>query len=578
MAKSLTRFGILAAFCLIAGSCDFPGSGDGDGSGGPDSSAYENHPPSIGLGSHTVRMKEGESKSITLKATDPDGDPVHFSVLNLDSLRALFPDGSKAITILAKGDSLIIGFVPGEAEGSYRFRIAAMDDAGGIAVEYLTIEVGQVNHAPAVSLTGPTSGSAYEIREGRTLTFKVDARDEDGDRVTLQPLDNPPWPRYGQGSYDTRTGDFVFAPSFQAAAAGSAALPELVFRARDDGKHPQTGQAAAQLTVLDSNSAPAWNAPYAAVQGWVGREMSLDLAPLFGGDAEGDAVAFSARPGTADRGAMRWSYTPGPGDAGRRECIITASDSHAPSASADLTVILYIAGAPGGSYVEITSPVNGLVTNATVLPVRWSIGGQEQADQTSEALAVEGPNLIRRSYADPLGNLLSDSIYVVRDTRRPPAPAVNVPARTNNPRPMWTWAGGVEGAGAFRFALDNPDPDAAGGEVPYTYFIPGYDLPEGTHVLYVQERDEAGNWSDPGAAAVEVDYTPPAVRILSPASGQWVFGDYVEVRWSVDGVEQFTQNGEYVPAGGAAWIRREAVDDLGNRGADSVYVFPITGP
>jgi hypothetical protein len=578
MAKSLTRIGILAAFCALVGSCDFPGSGDGeDGSGDPDSSTLVNHAPSIGLGSHTVRMKEGESKSITLKAADEDGDPVHFVVLNLDSLRALFPDGSKAIAVVAKADSLIIGFVPGNAKGSYRFRIAAMDDAGGIDVEYLTIEVGSVNHPPTVIFAAPATGTAFDVREGRTLTLKVIAEDEDGGGPALEPLSDPPWPRFGRGSYDTRTGEFEFTPSFQAAASGPAALPDLVFSARDDGSPSQTGRISARITVLDSNSAPVWNHPNAAVQGWVGGEMTLDLAPLFGGDAEGDAVDFSARPGAVDKGAMRWSFRPGPGDAGRKECIITASDSHDPPAAAGLSVILYIADSPGGGYVDIVSPVNGLVTNAAILPVGWRIGGQDQSDQTSETLAAEGPNLIRRSYTDPLGNVLADSIYVVRDTRSPPAPAIAAPARSNNPRPMWTWAGGVEGFGLFRYALDNPDPNAAGGEVPDAYFIPGYDLSEGVHVLYVQERDEAGNWSDPGAAAVELDYTPPAVRILSPVSGQLVLGNFVGVRWSVDGVEQPTQNGEYLAAGGA-WIRREAVDDLGNRGADSVFVIPITAP
>ncbi|MDQ3003701.1 MAG: hypothetical protein M3Y08_20885, partial [Fibrobacterota bacterium] len=179
-----------------------------------------NHAPTIGLGLNNVSMLEGESKTITLRAKDEDGDPVKFSIQNLDSLRALFPDGAKAIEVVTGGDSLVIGFLPGPAKGNYRFRIAVTDTAGGIEIQILTISVGKVNRPPSIAFAAPATGTAFKIKEGRTISLRIVTEDKDGDVATLESLSNPPWPRCGQGSYDTKTGTLTFTPSFQCVGAG----------------------------------------------------------------------------------------------------------------------------------------------------------------------------------------------------------------------------------------------------------------------------------------------------------------------------------------------------------------------
>ncbi|HLP43364.1 MAG TPA: hypothetical protein VK465_17805, partial [Fibrobacteria bacterium] len=93
---------------------------------------------------------------------------------------------------------------------------------------------------------------------------------------------------------------------------------------------------------------------------------------------------------------------------------------------------------------------------------------------------------------------------------------------TNNRRPTWSWTGLVsEGRSTYRYKLDNSD-FRAGATVTSTASFtpaPGAELPEGIHVLYVQQQDSAGNWSTEGSAEVRIDLTAPtAPTVTGPAS------------------------------------------------------------
>ena len=165
MSTAVFRFAIITLLGLSCWNCNLSDSGR-DLSDRNDTLKNEdprstgprvNHAPTIGLGLINVSMLEGESKTITLRAKDEDGDPVKFSIQNLDSLRALFPDGARAIEIVTGGDSLVIGFLPGAAMGNYRFRIAVTDTVGGIEIQILTISVGKVNRPPSIAFAAPAT-------------------------------------------------------------------------------------------------------------------------------------------------------------------------------------------------------------------------------------------------------------------------------------------------------------------------------------------------------------------------------------------------------------------------------------
>jgi hypothetical protein len=573
-----------ASFCACAGmfACnltdrpglneDPPGLSD-DTTGTPTGATHVNHAPTFGLGVHDLSMLEGESKVLVLKARDEDGDPMKFAIPNLDSLRALFPDGEKAIVVSSAGDSLKIAFTPGSAKGNYRFRILVSDTAGGSEEQIVTISVGKVNRPPTVSFAAPATGTAFKVREGATLRFQAVASDPDGDGVALLALANPPWPKCGQGSYDAGSGKVTFSPSFQCVTSGETTFADLVFRAKDDGKPSETGQIVARITVADSNSAPIWKTASVSLTGKEGAAMAFELKSLFTGDAENDPVSFSAACGAVDASSLRWTFTPGFRDAGARECAVTAADSHHPPASAVLNLVLDIADSVRQVDVAILSPVNGAIVNDSVVAVEWMIGDRKQKEQVSEKLPKEGPHVIIRSYLDSLGNYGADSVTVIRDTQGPLPPVISAPAMLNIPFPRWTWHGGGGGDGHFRVRLDNPDP--AGAMLPWTdtIFLSILPLAEGRHELFVQERDAAGNWSPVASAAITLDLSAPVVKILSPAAGSWTNASSVDVRWTVDGKVQTSQATETLASDGPIRITRFVVDEAGNRGADSILII-----
>lgn len=112
---------------------------------------------------------------------------------------------------------------------------------------------------------------------------------------------------------------------------------------------------------------------------------------------------------------------------------------------------------------------------------------------------------------DSAGNWsTSGSATVEIDIDGPLAPVVSGAAtQTNDPTPTWTWTSGGEGSGVYRYRLDNPDLEANATVVNGASFTPTGSLSEGIHTLYVQERDEAGNWSMSGIQTSRIDLTAP---------------------------------------------------------------------
>jgi hypothetical protein len=100
------------------------------------------------------------------------------------------------------------------------------------------------------------------------------------------------------------------------------------------------------------------------------------------------------------------------------------------------------------------------------------------------------------------------------DTTAPSAPIVSGTTPTNDTTPTWTWASTGGGNGNYRYQLNSeagPWTATAG-----TAYTPATPLTEATHVLYVQEQDDAGNWSTSGNFAITVDtsYFPPGISAL----------------------------------------------------------------
>ena len=132
---------------------------------------------------------------------------------------------------------------------------------------------------------------------------------------------------------------------------------------------------------------------------------------------------------------------------------------------------------------------------------------------TPVAALGDGTHTLRVQERDDVGNWSADgSFEILVDTISPVAPLVSGPVLTNNPRPTWTWTPGGGGNGIYRYELDLSGVWVEAMEVTFT---PVVALGDGTHVLRVQERDDAGNWSPDGSFEILVDTIPPVAPVVS---------------------------------------------------------------
>jgi hypothetical protein len=102
---------------------------------------------------------------------------------------------------------------------------------------------------------------------------------------------------------------------------------------------------------------------------------------------------------------------------------------------------------------------------------------------------------------------------VIFDKTPPTKPVVSGTTPTMNQKPTWSWTPGVGGSGDFRYKLNESDLSVGAANTTDNSFTPSTDLNAGSHTLYVQERDDAGNWSQTGSSIITIDISPP---ILSP--------------------------------------------------------------
>ena len=132
-------------------------------------------------------------------------------------------------------------------------------------------------------------------------------------------------------------------------------------------------------------------------------------------------------------------------------------------------------------------------------------------DWTPGAGLSDGAHTLYVQERDDTGNWSSSgSRAITVDTTAPNAPTVMGTTPTNDDTPTWSWSSGGGGNGTYRHQLDSQA--GAWTETTDTDWTPGAGLSDGAHTLYVQERDDAGNWSGSGGSTITIDTTPPAVQ------------------------------------------------------------------
>ncbi|MBT7913764.1 tandem-95 repeat protein, partial [Candidatus Bathyarchaeota archaeon] len=123
-------------------------------------------------------VQEGQTLEFTLNATDPDGDPLTYSVSG-------HPAGS---TLSGRAFT----FTPTAAQtGASEVTFTVTDDEGATDTQSVTITVIPGNHKPELVDLVPRT-----IEEDQTLSFTVNANDIDGDELTYSVTGNPSGSRF----------------------------------------------------------------------------------------------------------------------------------------------------------------------------------------------------------------------------------------------------------------------------------------------------------------------------------------------------------------------------------------------
>ncbi|MBF0225163.1 MAG: right-handed parallel beta-helix repeat-containing protein [Desulfobacterales bacterium] len=122
---------------------------------------------------------------------------------------------------------------------------------------------------------------------------------------------------------------------------------------------------------------------------------------------------------------------------------------------------------------------------------------------------------------DPITYTASSIMLTIKsNSTAPNPPIVTCPTVSNNPKPTWTWTSGGGGNGTFRYQLDSET--GVGTETTQMQYIQPYAFNDGEiHTLYVQEKDDAGNWSGSGSFSIRIDISsanPPVVTGNSPTN------------------------------------------------------------
>ncbi len=259
---------------------------------------HVNRPPVLdAIGNKTV--KEGETLTFSISATDPDQDPLTYSASNLPT-GATFDTSTRVFT-----------WTPGynQADNYTNVRFAATDSGGLSASETITITVGNVNRPPILDPIG-----AKTVLEGETLNITLTASDPDGDALTFSTGQLPPG-----ASFSGQT--FTWTPGYD--QSGSYVVE---FCVQDCGIPLELAVEVVTITVGNLNRAPVFE-PVGSRQTVEGQKLEFYVKA---NDPDGDALTYysSQLPTGAsfDPNTRLFSWTPSYGQTGSYMVTFKATD------------------------------------------------------------------------------------------------------------------------------------------------------------------------------------------------------------------------------------------------------------
>jgi len=551
-------------------------------------------PTNITLSGNTVNENAGAGTGVgNLAATDPESDACTYSLVGGDT-------GAFSLS----GNTLLTAYPFNyEGQSSYTVTVRATDACGNIYDKGFTVYVANVNETPTgIGLAGTTVAE----NTADALVGTLNATDPDAGSTFSYAFVSNEDNAFTIAGNELRTStalDYETKNSYS-----------LRIRATDNGG--LSTEADFTVTVLNVNEPPSGILLSNAV---LSENSGADhyLGSLIAtGDPEGDGMSFSLESGEGDthNGSFRvdgsglyttanFDYeTSGSPLSIRVRATDTGSPAQAFARAFSITLLDADEVPPNPPTVSGTASP----TNLTTPQWTWDSGGgggngtfRIQLDSTTggwtetSALSwtpsplLEGSHRLYVQERDEAGNWSPSSFFdIFIDLTAPNPPAVTGPAETNDTTPEWTWTSNGGGDGHYRYQLDSDT--GAWTDTTLEQMEAPAPLAEGSHRLYVQERDEAGNWSVGSFFDVFIDLTGPASPVLggpattNDSTPEWTWtpggggnGTYRYQLDSTTGTWTETTSPAYSPATplseGTYRLYVEERDAVGNWSADSFF-------
>jgi len=304
MVSSWVRAVVIAAIGILVVAC-----GDEDSSETA-SATQVNHPPVIS-GEPVLKVVEGDLYDFRAKASDPDGDPLIFSV-----------SGKPAWMTFDSETGQLTGRPNGKDVGKHKGIVVSVSDGQDEAtLDPMDVEVVAAstvtNEAPVISGTPPSEAIVDSFYD-----FVPTVSDAEGDPLSFQIVNRPAW-----ATFDAAIGRLSGTP----AVADIGIDSDIVIRVTD-------GTSVAELGpfVISVNAAPVANsAP--VISGTPDPDVLVGEAWTFtpqAGDNDADTLSFEVFNAPAwtsfDTVTGTLSGVPGDEDTGiHRNITITVSDGQA---------------------------------------------------------------------------------------------------------------------------------------------------------------------------------------------------------------------------------------------------------
>lgn len=307
-------------------------------------------------------VSEGETLTISLVGSDPDGDTISYSV-------------SGSPTGASISGSTFTWTPSHDQSGTYVLTFSVGDGKGLLATDEVTLTVMNTNRPPSFTTIGDQS-----VAEGEALTLDLSAVDADGDTLTFAASGIPP-------------GSSLIGPTFTWTPSADQAGSHVITFIVSDAKGGEDTQDIT-VTITDVNRAPAL-----VTIGDQTTSEGIELSVIISAsDADGDSLVYSISDGPAgasfDENEFRW--IPDSDQAGEHVVVFTVTDGN------------------GG---EVSESITIHVGDVNRAPVLSSIGDLSIAEGEELVLALSGsdPDGDALSYSvsnSPDGSSLLDSVFI----------------------------------------------------------------------------------------------------------------------------------------------------------------------